>query len=59
MGQGHSSGNKLTLEQEMEFLVANTSLTSEEVVELNEKYSTKKTLTKREFLTEFKKTFPK
>ena len=59
MGQGHSSANKLTFEQEMEFLVKNTSLTSAEVVELNDKYSGKKTLTKREFLTEFKRTFPK
>ncbi len=58
MGQG-SSVSKVDLETEAEYLSEHTGLTVEEVRRLHGEYAAKNKITKKEFLREFKKTFPK
>ena len=56
MGQHHSS--PLNLQEERAFLRRHTNLNDDEITELYQVYSKKNKLTKKEFLSEFRKTFP-
>jgi len=60
MGQGvHSKKERVDLDEESRYLSANTALTEDDVRRLYEEYSLKGRVSKREFLQEFKRTFPR
>ena len=59
MGQASSSSSKVDLEAEATYLSQHTGLTAEDVRALHAEYADKNKISKKEFLKEFKKTFPK
>lgn len=59
MGQHHSSAtSNFDLTLETGYLVSHTKLTEAEILELYNEYAKKNKMTKKEFLSEFRKTFP-
>ena len=51
--------DKVSIEDEVSFLAEHTSLTAEDVRELHADYAKRNRITKKEFLHEFKRTFPR
>lgn len=59
MGNNHSSGGSYNLDDEIEYLTTVTSLTGQEVRELHQEYSGRNSVSKKEFLKEFQRAFPR
>ena len=61
MGQtsSSSSSSKLDLAKEARYLSEHTDLTQEDVRRLHGEFAAKNKMNKKEFLREFKKTYPK
>jgi len=59
MGQTSTKKERVDLKSEADFLASRTDLTTEEVIHLFEEYSVKGKVSKKEFLQEFKRTFPR
>ena len=54
-----NSLDKVNIEEEVPFLTSHTSLTADEVRALHTDYAKRNRITKKEFLQEFKRTFPR
>ncbi len=60
MGSGGSKGGGVVdLSAEAEYLSERTGLDREEVLRMHEEYSAKNKMSRKEFVKEFKRTFPK